>query len=177
MMASSNLTFLILIVGGSSIMHWKKWQYSNFRSLDCHINESILLHSRVLQFSHWHITQITFFKTAGWPVFSLTLASDLSIISYLYLHFNFSQCLDDDNNSCHSHCCAYTTVLKVRGGLGHNDGDTGLDTPSRHSAPMGVCWLRLRLFCSVFTHLGWPLIEVGLLSESSAGWWIPDHNL
>lgn len=122
----------------------------------------------MLHCSHWHITRITFFKTAGWLVFSLTLASDLFIISYLYLHVNFSQGFDEDNNSCHSHCCAYTTVLKVRGSLRHNDG--ALDTPSRHSAPMGVCWFRLRLFCSVFTHLGWPLIEVGLLSESSAGW-------
>lgn len=37
--------FLTLTAGGSSILHWKKWQYSNFRSLNCHINESILLHS------------------------------------------------------------------------------------------------------------------------------------
>lgn len=45
-----------------------------------------------------------------------------------------------------------------------------LDTPSRRSPPMDVCWYKFRLFCSVSRHLGWPLIDTGLLSESSAGW-------
>lgn len=45
-----------------------------------------------------------------------------------------------------------------------------LDTPSRRSPPTDVCWYKFRLFCSVSRHLGWPLIDTGLLSESSAGW-------
>lgn len=44
-----------------------------------------------------------------------------------------------------------------------------LDTPSRRSPPTDVCWYKFRLFCSVSRHLGWPLIDTGLLSESSAG--------
>lgn len=45
-----------------------------------------------------------------------------------------------------------------------------LDTMSRRSPPMDICWHWFRLFCCVSRHLGWPLIDTGLLSESSAGW-------
>lgn len=45
-----------------------------------------------------------------------------------------------------------------------------LETLSRPSPPPDVCWYRFRLFCSVSRHLGWPLIDSALLSESSAGW-------
>lgn len=47
---------------------------------------------------------------------------------------------------------------------------TALETLSRRSPPPDVCWYRFRLFCSVSRHLGWPLIDTGLLSVSSAGW-------
>lgn len=47
--------------------------------------------------------------------------------------------------------------------------NAALDTMSRQSPQMDICWYWFRLFCSGSRHLGWPLIDTGLLSESSAG--------